>query len=180
VPAFRELLATLDAPLGVFCVRGDTDTPADVRALLEGTRVRFLDDQVVALEHEGLRVTLAGIDLDYDSGSARAALRDLESRPGGEDVRLVVAHRPDVVLGLAPNSRADLVVAGHTHGGQIVIPGFGPPVTMSSLPRAVGAGGLHELQGRRVYVSRGIGWEHGHAPRLRFLAPPEVSILTLR
>ena len=179
-PAFRELLAPLDAPLGVFCVRGDTDTPADLRALIEGTRVRFLDDQVVSLEHAGLRVTLAGIDLDYDSASARAALRDLESRPGGEDVRIVVAHRPDVVLGLAPSSRADLVVAGHTHGGQIVVPGFGPPVTLSSLPRAVGAGGLHDHDGRQIYVSRGIGWEHGHAPRVRFLAPPEVSILTLR
>jgi len=50
---------------------------------------------------------------------------------------------------------------------------------LSSVPRAVAAGGLHDLEGRRVYVSRGIGWEHGWAPRVRFSCPPEVSLLTL-
>lgn len=179
-PAFRELLAPLDAPLGVFCVQGDTDTRADIEQLIQGTRVRFLDDQVLTLERDGLRVTLAGIGIRYRSVSALAALRDLESRPGADDVRILVAHRPDVVYELARDSRVDLVVAGHTHGGQVAIPFFGPPIVLSSVPRAVGWGGLHDLGGRRMYVSRGIGWEHGHAPRMRFCSPPEVSILTLR
>jgi len=179
-PAFRELLAPLDAPLGVYCVQGDTDTRRDLGLLLEGTRVRLLDDQVITLERDGLRVTLCGIGIDFDSVSARTALRDIESRPGDDDVRIVTAHRPDVVYGLSPNSRVDLVVVGHTHGGQVAIPFFGPPMISSQIPRAAGWGGLHDLQGRRIYVSRGIGWEHGSAPRVRFLSPPEVSILTLR
>ncbi|MBL8863633.1 MAG: metallophosphoesterase [Planctomycetes bacterium] len=179
-PAFRALLAPLDAPLGVFCVLGDTDTRADLLALVEGTRVRLLEDQVLELGSDGQRLTLCGVGLRYDSISARAALRDVESRPGTEGVRLVLAHRPDAVYGLSPGSRVDLVVAGHTHGGQVALPFVGPPIVLSRVPRRVGAGGLHDLEGRRLYVSRGIGWEHGHAPRLRFLAPPEVSILTLR
>ncbi len=179
-PAFRELLAPLEAPLGVFCIQGDTDTRSDIEQLVHGTRVRFLDDQVVTLERDGLRVTLAGIGIRYESVTALAALRDAESRPGSDDVRIVMAHRPDVVYGLTPNSRVDLLVAGHTHGGQIAIPFFGPPFISSKVPRAVGWGGLHDLDGRRIYVSRGIGWEHGSAPRLRLLSPPEVSILTLR
>ncbi|MCY2959789.1 MAG: metallophosphoesterase [Planctomycetota bacterium] len=179
-PAFRELLAPLDAPLGVFCVQGDTDTRSDVEQLVRGTRVRFLDDQVVTLERDGLRVTLAGIGIRYESVSALAALHDVESRPGDDDVRIVMAHRPDVVYGLAHDSRVDLVVAGHTHGGQIALPYFGPPFISSNVPTAVGWGGLHDLGGRRIYVSRGIGWEHGSAPRLRFLSPPEVSILRLQ
>lgn len=178
-PAFRELLAPLEAPLGVYCVQGDTDTRADLEQLVRGTRVRILDDQVVSLEHDGLRLTLAGIGIRYQSVSALAALRDAESRPGDDDVRLVVAHRPDVLYELARDTRIDLVVAGHTHGGQVAIPFFGPPFISSDVPRAVGWGGLHEVGGRRIYVSRGIGWEHGHAPRLRFLAPPEVTVITL-
>lgn len=179
-PAFRALLAPLDAPLGVYCVQGDTDTRRDIETLIEGTRVRLLDDQVVTLERDGMRITLCGIGIDFDSVSARTALRDIESRPGSDDLRIVTAHRPDVVYGLSPNSRVDLVVVGHTHGGQVAFPFFGPPMISSDVPRAVGWGGLHDLQGRRIYVSRGIGWEHGSAPRLRFLSPPEISILTLR
>lgn len=179
-PAFRELLAPLEAPLGVYCVQGDTDTRSDVEQLVRGTRVRFLDDQVVSIDRDGVRVTIAGIGIRYGSVSALAALRDAESRPGSDDVRIVVAHRPDVVYGLGRDTRIDLVVAGHTHGGQVALPGFGPPFISSEVPREVGWGGLHELGGRRIYVSRGIGWEHGSAPRLRFLSPPEVTILTLR
>jgi histidine ammonia-lyase len=59
------------------------------------------------------------------------------------------------------------------------LPLIGPLITLSSLPRQVGAGGLHELDGRRVYVSRGVGVMRGQAPRIRFNAPPEVSLLTL-
>jgi predicted MPP superfamily phosphohydrolase len=179
-PAFRDLLAPLDAPLGVFCVQGDTDTRSDVEALIQGTRVRLLEDQVVPIERDGVRVTLAGIGIRYDSVLSLAAMHDIESRPGADDVRIVMSHRPDVVYELVPNSRVDLVIAGHTHGGQLAIPFFGPPFISSDVPLRVGWGGLHELAGRQLYVSRGIGWEHGHAPRLRFCSPPEVSILTLR
>jgi hypothetical protein len=176
--AYRELLAPLDAPLGVFCVHGDCETKNDARTLIAGTRVRFLDDEVVAIERDGLRVTLAGISLRTYTDTARAALRALETRPGDE-LRVVLAHRPDVLYELPAPTRVDLVVSGHTHGGQVQLPLVGPPLVLSRVPRSVGAGGLHEVDGRRVYVSRGIGWEHGHAPRLRFLCPPEVSLLKL-
>ena len=95
-------------------------------------------------------------------------------------MRILFAHRPEVVYRLGPNTRVDLVVAGHTHGGQVQIPFFGPPITLTSVPRHVAAGGLHDMNGRRIYVSRGVGWEHGHAPRVRFLCPPEATLLTLR
>ena len=72
------------------------------------------------------------------------------------------------------------MVAGHTHGGQVQVPYAGPPTIASQVPRGVGAGGLHELEGRRVYVTRGVGVERGQAPKLRIGSPPEVSVLTLR
>ena len=74
----------------------------------------------------------------------------------------------------------DLTIAGHTHGGQVRIPFFGPPITLSRVPRRVAGGGLHELQGNAIYVSRGVGCERASAPRVRLNCPPEVSLLTLR
>ena len=84
-----------------------------------------------------------------------------------------------MIFDVPPSSRIDLVVAGHTHGGQVVVPGFGPIITLSGVPRAVAAGGLHEMNGNRIYVSRGAGSEQGQAPRIRLFCPPEVSILEL-
>ncbi|MDQ3742401.1 MAG: phosphohydrolase, partial [Actinomycetota bacterium] len=95
-------------------------------------------------------------------------------------VRIVLAHRPDVVLDLADDTRVDLVVAGHTHGGQVQLPLLGPPLTASEIPRDVAAGGLHDVDGHRIYVTRGVGVERGQAPKLRFGSVPEVSVLTLR
>jgi len=175
---FHALLAPLDAPLGVYFVQGNCETKEDARRLLAGTRVRFLDDEVVERTLGDRRVSVCGVDLAFSSPRAREALHAIESAPG-DDVRIVLAHRPDVIDALPSGSRVDLIVCGHTHGGQVLIPFFGPPITLSDVPRSIAAGGLHVLDGKTIYVSRGIGWEHGHAPRVRFLCPPEVSVLTL-
>ncbi len=177
--AFHELVAPLSAPLGVFAVHGDCESPEDARALLAGTGIRLLVDECVHLEHDGLGLWLCGLENGYGSKRSLTALADLDAHDAGGELRLVLAHRPDVVTTLAPESHVDLVVCGHTHGGQVQLPWIGPPFILSSVPRAVGAGGLSELGGHKLYVSRGIGWEHGHAPRVRFRCPPEVSLLTL-
>jgi predicted MPP superfamily phosphohydrolase len=126
------------------------------------------------------QITIGGIELDYGSAAAARTIDQLETAPGLDDVRLLLTHRPDPVLGLGPATRVDLVVAGHTHGGQVQLPFVGPLMTLTSVPRPVAAGGLHDLgSGRRIYVSRGVGLERGQAPRLRLLCPPEVSLLEL-
>jgi len=80
-------------------------------------------------------------------------------------------------VSVLPATGVDLLIAGHTHGGQVVVPGFGPPLTLTSVPREVAAGGLRELDGRRLYVSRGVGMERGWAPPLRLFCAPEVTLL---
>ena len=144
------------------------------------TGVRLLENEIARVRLGDRRVTIGGIKVDYRSPQALRVQGRLESASGLGDVRLLLAHRPDAVLNLSPRSRVDLTLAGHTHGGQVQLPGVGALTILSDVPRQVGAGGLHALAGRRVYVSRGVGAERGQAPRLRFGAVPEVSLITLR
>ena len=173
-PALRALLERLDAPGGVFYVVGDVDPPEHVLPLLEGTKIRPLLDRSVSVRVRDRKITIGGV-----SFAPERVLDDLTAAPGDDDVRILLCHRPDVALQLDPNARVDLTVAGHTHGGQVVLPGFGPLMTLSRVPRDVAAGGLHRMDGNPIYVSRGVGMERLDAPRLRFCCPPEVSLITI-
>ena len=73
----------------------------------------------------------------------------------------------------------DLLLAGHTHGGQVRLPVIGPPLTLSRIPRAWAAGVTNLPIDRNLVVSRGIGMERGLAPRMRFLCRPELVVVTL-
>jgi hypothetical protein len=178
IPGFRELLRPLEAPLGVYFVLGNTDDPGRVGRVFEGTNVQLLRNEVAELEHAGQDIRIGGADF-YPSAPHVVAFTRTFEFAAGDDLRILLAHYPDVGLQLQRDSRVDLVVAGHTHGGQVQVPLLGPPITLSAVPRRIAAGGLHDLDGRRFYVSRGLGCERGLAPRIRFLAPPEVSLLTL-
>jgi predicted MPP superfamily phosphohydrolase len=70
-------------------------------------------------------------------------------------------------------------VAGHTHGGQVVLPGFGPLMTMSDVPRAAGRGGLHRIDGNAIYVSTGVGLERAQSPQVRLFSRPSIGVLEL-
>ena len=93
-------------------------------------------------------------------------------------MRILLAHKPDAIELLEGRS-VDLLVSGHTHGGQVSLPFVGPPLTLSDVPRHVAAGGLHELDGTAVYVSTGVGRERDNAPQLRFGVRPSIGIIDL-
>jgi predicted MPP superfamily phosphohydrolase len=178
--ALRDLLSQLSAPGGVYLVLGDVDGPGEhLREILGSTSVRLLVNDMVRVTVGDRLVTIGGVELNTTTVPARNLVHCLETSPGDDDIRILLTHRPDVALGLQPGSRIDLVVAGHTHGGQVVVPWFGPPITLSRVPRNVAAGGLHTLEGNNVYISRGVGFERGQAPRIRFLCPPEITLLSV-
>ena len=177
-PQFSELIGRLvDAVPAVYLVSGNTDTVAGLLRITEGTGARVLDNEVNTVVLEGNVVSIGGITL---FGDERAAQRMVE-RLSGDDlaaVRILLAHMPDAVELLEGRS-VDLLVSGHTHGGQVSIPFLGPPLTSSSVPRHVAAGGLHELDGTPVYVSTGVGRERNNAPQLRFGVRPSIGTIDL-
>ena len=168
----RWLAKRLRARLGVYAVNGDVDrlVPGGLARVLDGTGVQLLDNESVVVNDF---LEIVGCDPSQPS-----AYRERVQEPPRRPVRLGLVHRPRHVYELGREG-TDLVVAGHTHGGQIRLPGFGPPVTMSPLPREVAEGGLHEVDGTPLYVSRGIGMEAGFAPPMRLRCPPEVTLLEL-
>jgi len=179
LPDVRRLLASLAAPGGTFIVQGDMDRPSYLSKVTEGTGVRWLHNEIANVNVQGVDVAIGGVELDYQSAAASAMIGGFSRRERDADVRILLVHRPDVVMHLPSDSGIDIVIAGHTHGGQVRLPLIGPPITASRLPRAVAAGGLHTYRNHRLYISRGVGLERGQAPRLRFLCPPEITCMTL-
>ncbi len=169
------VLAPLAARIPCFAVLGnhDHDWPGgagEVVAALEQAGIRVLANDHVAIPCPWGELLLAGVD-DPVSGRADLA-RALAGLPAERPVMLL-AHSPDIHTRVPPQVR--LVVAGHTHGGQVRLPGLPPPVTMSALPRHQ-AHGLHQEGGRRLVVSAGIGTT---GLPLRLARPPELVLVEL-
>lgn len=154
------------APLGMIAVTGNTDWP-DWPSIFEGLPVTLVH-QSRTLEIRGLRVTALSLRDSFDPSL---------SLPAADAFHIVFGHGPDFALG---EIGADLLIAGHTHGGQVRLPWIGPLVTFSRIPRRWAAG-MTELSGdRHLVVSRGIGLERDGAPPLRFLCRPQLVFIDLK
>ena len=152
---------------GAFAVRGNIDQPGwtDIFADLPVT----VNHRTRTTEVAGLRLTCL---CTHDAFNARLKL----TTPDPDRFHLVLGHAPDCALG---HIEADLLVAGHTHGGQVRLPWIGPLFYPSPVPRDWAAGVTHLPGGTTLLVSRGIGLERDAAPRLRFLCRPELVVIDL-
>lgn len=172
---FRDIAHALDelrAPLGRFAVLGNHDHYAGstlrIRRWLDACGVETLHNRSVRLERGGAGLTLAGID-DHLVGDP-----DLDAAlDGAEPPVLLLSHNPDVFFDAARAGVA-LTLAGHTHAGQIRLPGL-PVLVRQSRYRL--DEGRYRFEGSELLVSRGLG-AVGLPWRLH--CPPEAVLLTLR
>jgi predicted MPP superfamily phosphohydrolase len=181
-----EQLGKLEAKLGRFAVRGNHDNRSYSavqsssnnpryeilsRAALAEAKLPDLYNSGVWLSRGGSRLRICGVgDLWTDRQDLGAALGDATER----DAVLLLSHNPDFVETIR-DPRVGLVMSGHTHGGQVIVPGFGAPI----VPSQYGQKYLYGLvQGPccQVFITRGVGTV---SPPVRILCRPEVALITL-
>lgn len=176
----KHLLSQMSAPYGVFATLGSP--PVDLREtvvpLFDDIPVALLRQQWTRVDLDGERsVVLMGMDCTHHLPTDRGRLERLSAAAPNGDPQILLYHSPE----LMPEAAAlgiDLYLCGHTHGGQVRLPLVGPLITSSQLGRQFVMGPYR--QGRtHLYVSRGIGLEGLSAPRVRFLSPPEMTMITL-
>lgn len=174
-----EELQRLSAPWGVYGVLGNHDfwsgkrLAAGIVEDLGRVGIRILRNQSVALEKDGRSLYLVGVD-DYWEDSYDLA-RATRAIPDGT-CRILLSHNPDVNEDITRlQEHIDLVISGHTHGGQIVLPVVGFPYLFSPFGQKYRAGLVRDGE-RQSYISRGLG---AYLAPIRLNCPPDVSILTL-
>ena len=174
----REL-GRLRARIGVFAIFGNHDfrsppydNPDRVPWLRAGI-TPLLDEAMTIPIGAAARLVLVGLR----SSLVRPVVPELffPQVPRGDDVfRLLLWHEPDRANESA-RAGADAQLSGHTHGGQVVLPGVGPLVLPPEGKRY--PSGMFRVGGMPLFVTRGVGML---PPRVRFCCPPEVALLTLR
>ena len=167
-----QILEQLRGPK--FAILGNHDLgayPEKIIAALENHAIPVLRNRAVPLEREGARIWLAGID-DISKGHPNLT-RTLAGIPAGETT-ILLAHEPDFA-DQAARQPIDLQLSGHSHGGQVWIPGIGAP-WLPELARKYPRG-LYRIAQLTLYTNIGIGTIR--AP-IRINCPPEVTLITLR
>jgi predicted MPP superfamily phosphohydrolase len=168
-----ELLRRMTAPHGSWAVLGNHDIntdPGHVTHALQAVGIPVLANQSVAIERDGARFWLAGVN---DVLSKTADLpATLYSVPGGEAV-VLLAHEPDYA-DEASRYPVDLQLSGHSHGGQVRIP-FLPPLYLPELAKKYVLG-TYQVGTLPLYTNAGLGTV-GVPARLN--CPPEITLITL-
>lgn len=158
--------AGLSAPLGIYAIAGNVDRPGIWTQLFEGLSATTVE---TTSRYDLGPLVLTGLGMDDAFG------RDVVVAPEAK-FHIVLGHSPN--FSLAPVA-ADLLIAGHTHGGQVQLPFIGPLMTLSVVPRDWASGVTEIEPDKTLIVSRGIGLERANAPRLRFLCRPELVVIDL-
>jgi predicted MPP superfamily phosphohydrolase len=183
VSAAAKLFRNLKAPLGVFAVLGNHDFAVRnalgfrrhrrlhqaIADALSSQGVTVLRNRAIRLDRNGESLVVAGIDdLWSKEADPNVALDDLSS----QTPRVILAHNPQSIE-LLEDHRADLILSGHTHGGQVDWPGLGRVLLGKKARRW--AAGLYSHSGGHLYVNKGVGFGW----RFRFGVRPEIAVFTL-
>lgn len=166
----EALLRRLAELAPAYAVRGNTDLRAGLPRGDGGPTWLINRGQPVSVR--GTPVSLYGID-----AGAEWRVWELAKSIDKRRLNVCLYHYPDLIPNLA-GCPYDLMLSGHTHGGQVRLPWIGALISLSRAGTRY-ARGLFQADGRSAYVTQGVGCE-SLLPRMRFLCPPEVALITLR
>jgi predicted MPP superfamily phosphohydrolase len=170
---FAPLLKNLHAPLGVYSILGNHDWWYDgekVRAALEQNGIKVLENETAEVKWRGSSFWLAGL---ADRWTRPQLINETIARiPPGQTI-IALTHNPDIFPGLP--QRVPLLLAGHTHGGQVNLPLIGRPIEPSEFGQRYAAGVVFE-NGHHLFVTTGIGTS---IMPVRFRVTPEIVLLTI-
>ncbi|MFC1960298.1 metallophosphoesterase, partial [Chloroflexota bacterium] len=169
-----DILRELNAPAGVVAVLGNHDywTHAPtVRAAVQRAGILLLDNTHMAIQRNGAALYVLGVDDIWEHK------HDLSAALAGVPVdtpTVLLAHEPDYADTTAATGRIGLQLSGHSHGGQVRLPGRGA-IVLPPLGEFYDHG-LYRINNMHLYVNRGVGMI---APHVRLNCPPEITLLTL-
>ncbi len=170
-----DLLARLDCPLR-YAAMGNHDCMvgrAEVTDALTSKGISVLHNSAVPIEREGGRLWLAGVADVLIGGQADLGATIPKGRVRNAEPLILMAHEPDYADRVT-GSGVDLMLSGHTHGGQVRIP-FAPPFQLPPLGEKY-VEGLFRIGDLQLYVTRGIGTV---GVPFRFRCQPEITVITL-
>lgn len=169
-----EILGPLTKSIPSFGILGNHDYWTNVdaaRRMLNSSNITDLTNTVFTISQGDEKLHLCGVD-DVWMGNVR--LDAVIDKLPNNGFAILLAHEPDFADESALSGRFDLQVSGHSHGGQIVIPFFGPPI-LPYLGRKYPSG-LYQVGDMFQYTNRGVGM--ARLP-IRLNCPPEITVFTL-
>ncbi len=170
----RAVLSPLARAVPSFAVLGNHDywtKPEAIREMLCCSGIRDLTNTVFTLTRAGEHLHLCGVD---DIQAGRVRLNDAIAQLSDSGAAILLAHEPDFATQSAATGKFDLQVSGHTHGGQIVLPFYGPPI-LPYLGKKYPSG-LYKVKDMFQYTNRGVGMDKF---AVRFNCPAELTLFIL-
>lgn len=172
-----ELFNQMAALAPVFYVTGSpaVDVIDTIEKIETKTNAVRLNNSNYIFKKDNFAINLIGITCTQ---KPHQDINFLNSLIDSQRKNILLYHTPDLIYEINNGDKIALMLSGHTHGGQIRIPWFGPLFTGSLYGRKLQSG-MYQLSETILYISRGIGLEGLGAPRVRFLCPPEIIEWTI-
>ncbi len=171
------VVAQMKAKFGAISVLGNHEHWVDVdvaRYYLKEYNIRLLENSSEQVTIDGASINFAGVG-DLWAGKQDLVKAFAGTPPASVAPRIVLSHNPDFADDpQVPRNKVSFMLSGHTHGGQVTIPGFGPPLLPIKNRRY--AKGLVDTEWGWIYITKGVGCT---TPPIRLFTRPEIAVLEL-
>lgn len=156
----------------IFYVSGSpaVDVDETIKLIESQLLAKRINNSHFVLNIKSFDINLIGLTCTHQPHKDSLILANLVNE---DMMNILLYHSPDLIYEINKENKINLMLSGHTHGGQVRLPLFGALFTGSLYGRKLQSG-LYKIHDTLLYISRGIGLEGLGAPRVRFLCPPEI------